>query len=387
MSIQKLVTIDARWLAGGIGTYIENLLHGLAQATTDLRFRAIARPADVPALKGLCSQVAIVDVPIYTLREQVLIPRAAKGSDLLHVPHYNIPLIHRGPLLASIMDVIHLRSPEYRRSLSSFLYARPMLNLAARKADHVVTVSNYSKNQIMEELGIPGSSISVIHCSAGAHFQRPAELREIQSAVAALGLDRPYILYVGNLKPHKNVATLLRAFAYLRREKRLQHSLLLVGNDLRGKPPIWRECVRLNITDAVTFAPHLPSAILPAIYAGADLLVLPSTLEGFGLPVVEAMACGTPVVCSDAASIPEVAGDAALYFDAKREDQLISQIELVLCSESLRASLRQKGLARAKLFTWQEFTRRHLEIYCNLLGLANSTVTPSTLGSCQEARR
>ena len=385
--MHKLVTIDARWLIGGIGTYTENLLHGLAQATTDLRFRAIARPADALALKSLCSQVEIVDVPIYTLREQVLIPRAAKGSDLLHVPHFNIPLIHRGPLLVSIMDVIHLRSPEYRRSLSSLLYARPMLNLAARKADHVVTVSNYSKKEIMEELGIPCSSISVIHCAPGAHFQRPAELREIQSAVAALGLDRPYVLYVGNLKPHKNVATLLRAFAYLRREKRLQHSLLLVGNDLRGKQSIRRECARLNITDAVTFAPHLPSASLPAIYAGADLLVLPSTVEGFGLPVVEAMACGTPVVCSDAASIPEVAGDAALYFDPKREDELISQIELVLRSESLRAALRQKGLARAKLFTGQEFARRHLEIYSNLLGLANSTATASTFSCCQEARR
>jgi glycosyltransferase involved in cell wall biosynthesis len=329
--------------------------------------------------------VKIVDVPIYTLREQFLIPRAAKTSDLLHVPHFNVPLMHRGPLLASIMDVIHLRSPEYRRSISSFLYARPMLNLAARRADHIVTVSNYSKNQIMEELRIPESRISVIHCAVGSRFHRPAKLKEIQSAVAALHLDRPYLLYVGNLKPHKNVATLLRAFAYLRREKRLQHSLLLVGNDLHGKQPILQQCARLNITDAVTFAPHLPAAMLPAIYAAADLLALPSTMEGFGLPLIEAMACGTPVICSDAASLPEVAGDAALYFDPKSEDQLISQIELVLRSDSLRASLRQKGLARAKHFTWQEFARRHLEIYRNLLGLADSTASVPTLSSWQEA--
>jgi glycosyltransferase involved in cell wall biosynthesis len=125
--------------------------------------------------------------------------------------------------------------------------------------------------------------------------------------------------------------------------------------------------------------------MLPAIYAAADLLALPSTMEGFGLPLIEAMACGTPVICSDAASLPEVAGDAALYFDPKSEDQLISQIELVLRSDSLRASLRQKGLARAKHFTWQEFAGRHLEIYRNLLGLADGTASVPTLSSWQEA--
>jgi glycosyltransferase involved in cell wall biosynthesis len=385
MAMKKLVTIDARWLIGGIGTYTENLLHGLAQTNNDLRFRVIARPGDVPALKSLCSQVEIVDVPIYTLREQILIPRAAKTSDLLHVPHFNVPLMHRGPLLASIMDVIHLRSPEYRRSLSSFLYARPMLNLAVRKADHIVTVSRYSKNQIMEELGIPGSKISVIHCAVGAHFRRPAEQKEIQSAVATLGLNRPYLLYVGNLKPHKNVAMLLRAFAHLRHDKQLPHSLLLVGNDVRGRPPILQECARLKITDVVTFAPHLPAGMLPAVYAGADLLVLPSTMEGFGLPVIEAMATGTPVVCSDAASLPEVAGDAALYFDPNSDEQLICQIELVLRSDTLRAWLRQNGLARARQFSGQAFARRHLEIYRNLLGLANGAESVPALTSWQEA--
>src|ERR1700732_3611072 len=168
----KTVAIDARWLVGGIGAYTEKLLLGLGKSTNGVEFHAITRLADAARVKELCSGVTVVDVPIYTAMEQVLIPRAARKCDLLHVPHFNIPLLYRRPLVVSIMDVIHLRSPEYRNLLSSILYAWPMLNAAARRADHIVTVSNYSKTQIMEALGTPESKISVIRCGVGAQFQR-----------------------------------------------------------------------------------------------------------------------------------------------------------------------------------------------------------------------
>jgi glycosyltransferase involved in cell wall biosynthesis len=365
----KIVTIDARWLVGGIGTYTENLLQGLLQIASGLEFRAIARGADAERVKELCSRVTVVDVPIYTLLEQILIPRAAKECDLLHVPHFNVPLLHRGPLVVSIMDVIHLRSPEYRHNLSSMLYARPMLNAAARKADHVITVSNYSKTQIMETLGIPGSKISVIHCGAGAQFRQNGNHKESCGVAQALGTNRPFLMYVGNLKPHKNVTTLLRAYAQLHRRKKLPHSLVIVGEDARWKRSVVEECSRLDIQDSVIFIPYVSPALLPKLYAAADLLVMPSTAEGFGLPVLEAMACGTPVVCSNAASLPEVAGDAALYFDPASQEELAERIELLLQSGDLRALLRDRGLQRAKRFTWQESARKHLDLYLQLLGL------------------
>jgi len=366
----KIVAIDARWLVGGIGTYTENLLLALRQMADGLEFRAIARGADVERVKALCSRVTVVDVPIYTLLEQILIPRAAKKCDLLHVPHFNVPLLHRGPLVVSIMDVIHLRSPEYRRNLSSILYARPMLNAAARKADQIITVSHHSKLQIMETLGIPGSKISVIHCGVGAQFRQNRNHKESQTAAQALGTDRPFLLYVGNLKPHKNVTTLLRAFAQLHRGKKLAHSLVIVGQDARWNRSILDECSRLRIHDSTIFVPYVSPALLPKLYAAADLFVMPSTAEGFGLPVLEAMACGTPVVCSNAASLPEVAGDAALYFDPASHEELAEQIELLLQSAALRSSLREEGLRRANQFTWQNFARKHVALYHQLLGLA-----------------
>jgi glycosyltransferase involved in cell wall biosynthesis len=363
----KTVTIDARWLVGGIGTYTENLLRGFGHNGNGLELHAIVREADAARVKEWCTRVTVVNAPIYTLWEQLLVPRAAKECNLLHVPHYNVPVLHRGPLIVSIMDVIHISCAPYRHSARSYLYARPMLNFAARKADHVVTVSNYSKAQIVEALGIPETKITVIHCGVGAEFHPDYDKTECKSMVARLGISRPYLLYVGNLKPHKNVSTLLQAVAQLHGRKKLSHELVIVGDDARWKRTIVDECVRLGVADQVVFVPYVSQALLPKIYAAADLLVMPSNAEGFGLPIVEAMACGTPVACSQAASLPEVAGDAAAYFDPEDAENLAETIERLAHSSDLRESLRAKGLQRAKQFTWQEFTRKHIEVYYRLL--------------------
>ena len=155
-----------------------------------------------------------------------------------------------------------------------------MLNAAARKADHIITVSNYSKAQIMETLGTPGSKISVIHCGVGAQFRQVGGQRESSAAAGILGIKGPFLLYVGNLKPHKNVPTLLRAFAELRRGKKLAHSLLIVGEDAKWKRSVVEECSRLGIGDSTVFAPYVSPELLPHIYAAADLLVMPPQWRG-----------------------------------------------------------------------------------------------------------
>jgi glycosyltransferase involved in cell wall biosynthesis len=367
----KIVTIDARWLVGGIGTYTRNLLQEFAQHDNGFTVQAIVRKQDSASVRRFCSDVTIVDQSIYTFREQILIARASRHCDLLHVPHFNAPLLRRGPMIVSIMDVIHLNSSEYRHNLSTFFYARPMLNAVARKADHIVTVSRHSKNEIMQALGVPGSKISVIPCGVSEEFaaHSPSPSIESRDVTKILGVETPFLLYVGNLKPHKNVATLLRAFAQLRKENKLRHSLLIVGDDWRWKRSIVDECVRLGVREHTTFIPHVSQSLLPRVYAAADLLVMPSKVEGFGLPVLEAMACGTPVIASHAASLPEVAGDAALYFDPASPEELAAQIERILHSTELRASLRSKGMQRATQFTWRHSARQHIELYNRLLGL------------------
>jgi glycosyltransferase involved in cell wall biosynthesis len=175
------------------------------------------------------------------------------------------------------------------------------------------------------------------------------------------------VLYVGNLKPHKNVSLLLRAFAALRLGGAVPHRLVILGDDRRGAPALFEQCQRLRIAPYTSFVPRVSPELLPKLYAAAELLVMPSRVEGFGLPVLEAMASGTPVVCSRAASLPEVAGGAALYFDPGEEQELRAALERVLGSRKLQEELRAKGLLRAKELTWKRSVERHLEVYERLL--------------------
>jgi glycosyltransferase involved in cell wall biosynthesis len=185
--------------------------------------------------------------------------------------------------------------------------------------------------------------------------------------VELLDIRSPYVLYVGNLKPHKNVPTLLRAFSLLRSRISIPHRLVVLGDDPKGSASLAEDCRNLKISEAVSLLPRVPATVLPKLYAAADLLVMPSRVEGFGLPVLESMASGTPVICSRMASLPEVGADAALYFDPQDADELASLMETVLTSSALQADLRQRGLARARELSWKRSVDRHLEVYERVL--------------------
>jgi glycosyltransferase involved in cell wall biosynthesis len=366
--MRSKLTIDARWLVGGIGTYTRHLLEGLWNHGNGFEVHAITREQHAGLVRQWCSTVTVVNVPIYTIREQWLIPQAAEGCDLLHIPHYNAPLLSRVPMIASILDLIQIMDRGYRRSVKSWVYARPLLNLVARKADHIVTISEYSKAQIVERLGIPADRVTAIYCGVSAEFRPVDRDPAFKSVSERLGIREPYVLYVGSLKPYKNVSILLQAFAMLRSRFDIQQRLVILGDDPRWKASLVEESEHLGIEERVDFVSYAGEELLPKIYAAADFLVMPSRIEGFGLPVLEAMACGTPVVCSRAASLPEVGGDAVVYFDPEEPEELAAAMERVLDSGELQARLRAKGLERAAKFTWEESTRKHVELYRQLLG-------------------
>jgi len=365
--MKKQITIDARWLKGGIGTYTEHLLEGLSKSRNGFEIEAITRPEHADLVARWCSKVRIVDASIYTLSEQWALPWITFGADLLHVPHFNVPLFHRGQLLVSILDVIHLTDPAYKRNFAIQLYARPMLLLAARKASHIVTISEYSKSQIVEHLRVPEEKVTAIRCGVNGQFRCHDRDEAARLIERHLNIATPFVLYVGNLKPHKNVPTLLRAFALFRFRGVLPHRLVILGDDRKGSTSLLDECKRLMIDDATSFVPRVTAQILPKLYAAASLLVMPSRVEGFGLPVLEAMASGTPVICSRAASLPEVAGDAAVYFDLSSPEELASAMERVLSSKDLQKNLRAKGLQRAEELTWQSSVQKHVEVYERVL--------------------
>jgi len=213
----------------------------------------------------------------------------------------------------------------------------------------------------MAMLRIEPERITAIHNGVGDDF-RPGDTAKARAAVARrFGIEGPFLLYVGNLRVHKNIEALLRAYAVLRQSGFPELSVAIVGRDTKREAELLQLAAELKIhpvwiRDATT--PEVAD-----LYRSAEILVQPSFEEGFGLPVVEAMACGTPVVCSTAGALTEIAGDAAAFFDPHQVEELTELLRQVLGSESLRAGLRAKGLERAKLFTWERSVDRHVEVY------------------------
>lgn len=358
----KCVLLDARWLNTGIGAYTLNLVKELS-VRKDIRLRAITLPQHESILKLYCEQVILVDASMYSIKEQFAVARAARDCGVLHVPHYNAPLLYRGELLVTILDLTHILDDTYKNTIKSKIYAQPMLTMVSKKAAHVFTLSEYSKRAIVEHLHVPEAKVTVTYCGVGPQFFPEPRERAQQIVQRECGVTRPYVLFVGNLKPHKNVDGLLHAFTLIRRRAVRDCELLIIGEDVVGGPALRELATELAIGESTRFVGSVSDEVLRCAYSAAELTVLPSFEEGFGLPVLESMACGTPVACSRAASLPEVAADAAEYFDPRNLESIAGAMERLLESEDERKRLQQLGSANARRFTWTGCAERHVEVY------------------------
>jgi glycosyltransferase involved in cell wall biosynthesis len=358
--------IDARWLYTGIGAYTLQLVRGLHDCGT-LPVTLITMPEHGAKLAAFGFDILLSKAGLYSLREQIDVGRAARGYEVLHVPHYNAPVRRRKALLVTIHDLTHLLDGTMGRSVKSRLYARPMLQHVARRADHIFTVSQYSKDRIVEHLGADAAKVTVTYNMVPPHIYPEPPDRARASTNQAFGFSGNYLLFVGNLKPHKNVAGLLRTFALLRERKRIDHKLLIVGGDRDNGCGLRRKAAELGVFHDVVFAGSASDDEVRRAYSGADLTVLPSFEEGFGLPVIESMACGTPVACSNVASLPEIGGDAAEFFDPSNVESMASAMENVLSSESRWHEMQTRGFLQAARFAGSEFAERHLNVYREFL--------------------
>jgi glycosyltransferase involved in cell wall biosynthesis len=363
------LVVDARLWRGGIGRYVFNLLSSLHKLDSRIQLTAIVWSEATGPLSKLVYETRLVKSPIYTIREQFRIPWEARGCDLLHIPHYNVPLLYRGPLVVTIHDLTHLTEPAFRNSPEAWIYARPMLHVAARKSAHVITDSQYSRQEIITRLGVPPDKVSVIYHGVSDHFCVRDKEQAFSRMRALVQIDQPFVLYVGNFKPHKNLSRLLRAFALLRSKRWSDHLLVLAGDDPKYRGSVLAECSALGMSKNVRHIPWVPDEMLPDLYSAADLAVIPSTSEGFGHPLLEAMACGTPVACSNAASLPEIGGNSVMYFNPYRVEEIAAVIGQLLDSPSLREKLKDSGLGQAAKFSWDECARRHIEVYRKVLSV------------------
>jgi glycosyltransferase involved in cell wall biosynthesis len=365
--MRPTIAIDARMLhATGIGTYVEEMLTGFSSAQNEFRFRILCAPPDqmmgLPAEKFEFQRATSA---IYSVREQWELAHLARGADLLHCPHYNVPYFHKGPMVVTIHDLTHLAHRDFVPNRVAYCYARWMLKAAADHARQVITVSHFSKEAICDTLRIPERKVHVVLYPIPKRML-PNGTAET-STIEKFNVNRPYVLFVGLLKPHKNVEALLRAFALLPEPVRTAHQLVIAGKLDTSYPALRQLWQELRLHDRVRFTGYVTDAQLRALYTGASVFALPSLNEGFGLPALEAMAYGVPVIVSGTSSLPEVVGDAGILVDPRDDHSIAQALERLLSDEELRKSLGERGRQRAQSFSRREFVSRHLEIYRSAL--------------------
>jgi len=285
------------------------------------------------------------------------------SMDLYHASDFVLPPVRRARTLLTVHDVSFLTTPQCAEaSLRNFLSG--VVPQSVTRADHVLADSESTRRDLIQLLGVPGDKVTVVYPGVEPSFCRKDDPVELQRLRVRYGIgDGPFILGVGTLEPRKNWPALIRAWAHLRRENRLPHRLVIAGGTGWLTEGIFEAAEASGLRSEIIFTGFVADADLAALYSTADVFVLPSLYEGFGIPVLEAMACGTPVVCADNSSLPEATGDAALLVDATDEAGIAAAIQGLLENEALRMQLQQRGFEQAQRFTWDAAARTLLNTY------------------------
>lgn len=346
----------------GIGRYCRGLIAALGRVDQENEYHILMPEAmgQLPAWPNV--RYRIIRIPVFKRRvwEQVA-PQLVGPYDVLHFPYDSVVARKRGKFAVTIHDVKPLlfETLRPRPGWNSFV-ERVFIPDRQAQVDHVLTISECSRRDIIERLRIPAERVSVAYPGIDRNQFRPDSSERPQAD------SHPYILCVVGSDPTKNVETLLDAFARLPRTLRQAHEVILVG-DLRRRQDVRDLMHRLGIAAQVRFAGVVDDTQLVTLYQRAAALVFPSRYEGFGLPVLEAMACGCPVISSNASSLPEVVGDAALLADPSDSRAFAGHMELVLADAGLRRTLREKGLTRASQFSWDRTARETVRVYHRLM--------------------
>jgi glycosyltransferase involved in cell wall biosynthesis len=354
--------------SAGISGYIIKLLQHLPE-DAGMRYVVLTGEGDLADRLTLAvrqSNWSTERPMVRILWEQFRLPQVLRelDADLLHAPAFGGPLLSSVPHVDTVHDLSFLRYPQFFRSHKRF-YLRWLTRWSCRRAAAVIAVSAFTAQEVVDLLDVPKTRVHVIH-----HGVEPRFCPLPEEAVAAFraqhNLPERYILYLGTLEPRKNLVTLLQAYAGLHKT---DTHLVLAGGQGWLYEEIFAEVERLGLEKRVHFPGYLPDDTLPLWYNAADVFAYVSWYEGFGLPILEAMACGTPVVASDTTSLPEVAGDAALLVPPDDVDAVREGLKQSLADRALHARLKQAGQRRAARFRWQTTAHHTTKLYKMILGV------------------
>ncbi|MFN2189579.1 MAG: glycosyltransferase family 4 protein [Candidatus Promineifilaceae bacterium] len=359
----------------GSGQYTRQLVRQLDKLVSDLEIVLVyPRAIGEVGAEEVPPDVEVLEIPFRSGHlakvsfEQRGFPKTCSecGANLAHVPYWGAPVQSSVPTVVTVHDVTTLLVREYRRGLSARLYTA-LVSAGARAASHIITDSKASKRDIIGHLSIPEGSITAIPLAVGPEFSPKANMLVEMATRQKYGLPESYVLYLGGYEIHKNVESLLRAYTYVYQALGEDYPLVLAGKrpekaSLRF--PNYEKLIDvLGLSDVVKWVGYIDEEDKPAVYRGASCFVFLSRHEGFGLPPLEAMACGVPVISSSVSSLPEVIGDAGFGLDPDDTRQIGGSIIASIVQEDLAAELKAKGLKQAAVFSWQNTAIRTLEVY------------------------
>jgi len=348
-------------LKRGHGSYVTNLVSHIKSNHEDVEIIPFRPPRGHKDLTNIRRLVW----------EQLMLPclTAVSRADIIHQPAFSAPVLRRQIAVVTIHDVIALRFPDSVKRMTRFFFTKVM-PFSYRFADHCITDSECSKRDILELLQLPAEKITVVPLAASSIY-RPHTSKEdfaaIESSKARNGITGPYLIHLGTLEPRKNLPFLIRAYHKALRRGGPSYQLILAGQKAGSYPAVAAVIEELGLHQRVICTGYTEASELPLLLSGATALLFPSLYEGFGLPPLEAMQCGTPVLSSSASSLPEVVGEAGILLDPEDEAAWVEAIVRITTDEDLRTQLREAGLKQAKKFSWAKTAAQTVSVYRALL--------------------
>lgn len=353
----KTITIDARMLMNaGVGTYIRNIVPRLMEYFPNYRFALIGKTEHFQKVGWIGTErLVFIDCQssIYSINEQFdVLKKIPRNTDIFWSPHYNIPVFYSGKLVCTVHDVFHLAMPHFVPGIHKKLYAKFMFSNVRRKSNAIICVSEFAKSDLVKHTGPDDGKIHTVYNGVDSRWFKSDVTNHSSNF---LPHNKPYFLFVGSVKPHKNLKSLI--LAYMKIKDQVKQDLLIIG---KTDGMITSDYEVMDLAklagDRIHFVGEIDNGeeTLKKYYSHAHALVLPSFYESFGLPPLEAMACGCPVMVSNVAALPEIYGDAAMYFDPNNVDDIANALLIMNDNHSLRQDYIEKGDIRSRLYNWDK---------------------------------
>ena len=362
------IAIDARKLSDfGIGTYIRNLIAALGALDQEDRYILFAGQQASEKLGDLPEnfRVVVERSPSYSIRELMALSwRLFRLEiDLYHSTHYVLPAVVPCRAVVTIHDIIHLLYPEFLPSTLAYFYAQRMIRRSLSRGDRIIAVSQNTKTDLMDYFKVDGRKIRVVYSGVTDRYRAKLSQATISARLNEFGIDQPYLLFVGNPKPHKNLDNVVKAYARSLEILDFDADLVCVGDREGMEFKVRQRAEQLGLGDRIRLVGHVPEEALPALYQGATLFVFPTLYEGFGLPVVEAMASGVPVITSKTSALREIAEGYSHLVNPLDVEEIAKAIAQCMADPEHREALKKLGLRRADDFRWPRTAEQTLEVY------------------------